>query len=193
MKKIYIWKIIRKIQGFWICYLFSCLTILKWRNSSKCIYGLLWIQIWNLNLQIFCNTFQLNGILNTSAPSTSYYNIISCACALSLYWFLLSVLIDLDRRWARAGDHPRSWRTTVWPTPARQADPLDHVYKIPVPSHSRLCMLRMIHDTFFRIVEPNPLHDLSFCHCSKQTTILAYLGVVWWSCGPCNCYCLLHA
>ena len=32
-------------------------------------------------------------------------------------------------------------------------------------------------DTFFRIVEPIPMHDLSFCHRIKQTTILADLGV----------------
>ena len=89
MKKIYIWKVIRKIQGFWICYLFSCLTILKWRNSSKCIYGLLWIQIWNLNLQFFCNAFLLNGISNTSAPNTFHFNTLSCACALHPYWLLL--------------------------------------------------------------------------------------------------------
>ena len=194
MKKIYIWKVIRKIQGFWICHLFSCLTILKWRNSSKCIYGLLWIQIWNLNLQFFCNAFLLNGINNTSVPSTFHFNTLSCACAFTCILIVTFLhLYDLGRRWARAGDHPRSRRHPVWTIPARQANPIDHVYKIPVPSHSRLCMLRMIHDTFFRIVEPNPLHDLSFCHRSKQTTILAYLGVECWSCGPCNCYCLLHA
>src|SRR3954469_6529561 len=32
-------------------------------------------------------------------------------------------------------------------------------------------------DTFFRIVEPIPMHDLSFCHRIKQTTILADIGV----------------
>src|SRR3954464_554554 len=32
-------------------------------------------------------------------------------------------------------------------------------------------------DTFFRIVETIPMHDPSFCHRIKQTTILADLGV----------------
>src|SRR3954471_8552924 len=36
-------------------------------------------------------------------------------------------------------------------------------------------MITMIR--FYRIVEPIPLHDLSFCHSSKQTTILANVGV----------------
>ena len=52
--------------------------------------------------------------------------------------------------------------------------PFDHVYKIPFPSQSRLGDHR---DTFYRIVEPIPMHDLSFCHRLKQTTILADLGV----------------
>ena len=32
-------------------------------------------------------------------------------------------------------------------------------------------------DTFFRIVEPISMHDLSFCHCIKKTTILVDIGV----------------
>src|SRR3954463_11310949 len=32
-------------------------------------------------------------------------------------------------------------------------------------------------DMFFRIVEPIAMHDLSFCHRFKQTTILADIGV----------------
>src|SRR4051812_48757834 len=42
-----------------------------------------------------------------------------------------------------------------------------------------LCMNRMLPciDSY-RIVEPNPLHDLSFVHSSKQTTILADIGIV---------------
>src|SRR3954469_1344377 len=40
-----------------------------------------------------------------------------------------------------------------------------------------LCMNRMLPciDSY-RIVEPNPLHDLSFVHSSKQTSILADIG-----------------
>ena len=30
---------------------------------------------------------------------------------------------------------------------------------------------------FYRIDEPIPLHELSFCHSSKQTTILADIGI----------------
>ena len=42
-----------------------------------------------------------------------------------------------------------------------------------------LCMIRMLPciDSY-RIVEPNPLHDLSFVHSSKKTKILANIGVV---------------
>jgi len=63
---------------------------------------------------------------------------------------------------------------------SKASSPLfDHVYKIPVPSHSRKCMFRMSPWYVLPLVEPIPLHDLSFCHSSKQTTILADLGVVW--------------
>src|SRR3954466_4479537 len=31
--------------------------------------------------------------------------------------------------------------------------------------------------TFYRIDEPIPMHDLSFCHRIKQTTILADIGI----------------
>src|SRR3954462_8037625 len=42
-----------------------------------------------------------------------------------------------------------------------------------------LCMNRRLPciDSY-RIVEPNPLHDLSFVHSSKQTIILADIGLV---------------
>ena len=39
---------------------------------------------------------------------------------------------------------------------------------------------------FYRIVEPILLHDLSFCHSSKQTTILADSGEVACSGGEAN-------
>src|SRR4051812_24782776 len=56
--------------------------------------------------------------------------------------------------------------------------PIDHVDKNPFLSHSCICI---VYDVtmmrFYHIVEPIPLHDLSFCHSSKQTTILADLGV----------------
>src|SRR3954464_13868371 len=53
---------------------------------------------------------------------------------------------------------------------------------MPIKSHFPLflsCMNRMLPciDSN-RIVEPNPLHDLSFVHSSKQTTILADIGIV---------------
>ena len=54
---------------------------------------------------------------------------------------------------------------------------IDHVDKNPFPSHSRLCMIRSSPCYVLSLVEPIPLHDLSFCHSSKLTTILADLGV----------------
>ena len=47
---------------------------------------------------------------------------------------------------------------------------------------------------FYRIVEPIPLHGLSFCHSSKQTTILADVRI---DCdhvapGTVTAYCMLR-
>ena len=57
--------------------------------------------------------------------------------------------------------------------------PIDHVDKIPLPSQSRLCIVQDDHhdNVSTAIVEPILMHDLSFCHSSKQTTILADVGV----------------
>ena len=46
---------------------------------------------------------------------------------------------------------------------------------------------------FYRIEEPIPLHDLSFCHSSKQTTILANV-VGWYHVTPATAtaYCMLR-
>ena len=61
---------------------------------------------------------------------------------------------------------------------ASNPTPIDHVDKNPVPSHF------LMHDQDGELVSnltaqlnPYPLHDLSFCHSSKQTTILADIGV----------------
>ena len=47
---------------------------------------------------------------------------------------------------------------------------------------------------FYRIVESIPLHDLSFCHSSKQTTILADVGVGCYLVAPATvtAYCMLR-
>ena len=47
---------------------------------------------------------------------------------------------------------------------------------------------------FYRILEPIPLHDLSFCHSSKQTTILADVGVDCYHVAPTTvtAYCMLR-
>src|SRR4051812_34514675 len=56
--------------------------------------------------------------------------------------------------------------------------PIDHVDKTHFPL-ILLCMNRILaYFDSYRIVEPNPLHDLSFVHSSKQTTILADIGIV---------------
>ena len=44
----------------------------------------------------------------------------------------------------------------------------------------------------YRIVEPNPLHDLSFVHSSKQTTILADIGIVCDHVAPANVTAYMH-
>src|SRR3954470_4938544 len=56
-----------------------------------------------------------------------------------------------------------------------------------------LCMIRMLPciDSY-RIVEPNPLHDLSFVHSSKQTSILADIGIVCDHVAPATVIAYMH-
>ena len=78
---------------------------------------------------------------------------------------------------------------------SKASSPLfDHVDKIPVPSHSRKCMFRMSPWYVLPLVEHIPLHDLSFCHSSKQTTILADIGVDYYLVAPATVtdYCMLR-
>ena len=116
----------------------------------------------------------------------------SCACAFKfnvapLCW-CLPPMTDIPRRWS-----PPKKKTTVKThvSSARQANPIGHVYKILLPSQSRLCMfrrsLRHVQSHSWTHSDAWPI----FCHHIKQTTILADLGVDWWACGPYNCYCLL--
>ena len=154
--------------------------------------------IWHnlkLNLEFeFAIQFQYTSIkLNVPQISTLYImDNLSCACA---FYFNVAPLCWWLIRWEtfRDGDHPRRRRRPVNPCNVKQGKqtPIDHVYKILLPSQSRLCMFRR-----------SPRHVLShswthsdawpiFCHHIKQTTILADIGVEWWECGPCNCYCLL--
>ena len=44
----------------------------------------------------------------------------------------------------------------------------------------------------YHIVEPNPLHDLSFVHRSKETTILADIGVVCDHVAPATVTAYMH-
>ena len=67
--------------------------------------------------------------------------------------------------------------TVIETSSARQAAP---PLIMSIKSHFPLfplCMIRMLLciDSY-RLVEPNPLHDLSFVHSSKQTSILADIG-----------------
>ena len=72
-------KIIRKMQGFWIWTLLSCLTNLNWVNSGKHPYAF----NLNSNLEWFCkwlcNTLLLDGIIHTSETLPHLYNITSCS------------------------------------------------------------------------------------------------------------------
>src|SRR3954467_8079095 len=51
------------------------------------------------------------------------------------------------------------------PEPRQQGKqpPIDHADKIPIPSHSLMHKKMFTLYRSFPIVEPNPLHDLSFC------------------------------
>ena len=187
-------KIIRKIQGLWICNLFSCLTILKRANSSKHAYG----SFSNSNLEWFCkwlcNTLLLNGFIHTSGTLPHLYNITSCSTisnehsriqmhlkfidksngvwiciSNAIYSFkmecsthqyhehhhcnLIHVIVHCtlcwsydchvaDRSGAGTRDHPLRWRPVTEPRQQGKQTPIDHVYKIPFPSQSRLCMFR---------------------------------------------------
>ena len=68
-------KIIRKIQGFWIFNLFSCLTKFAWVNSDNNAYEFLLNSNWILNLQFTCNVLHLIGITHTSVAHTSSFNL----------------------------------------------------------------------------------------------------------------------
>ena len=109
----------------------------------------------NLNLQFNCNALQLSWICHKRVPFTSWNNL-SCACAFyfnvaPLCWWLLPVT-DIPRRWSPL-KKKKTVKTRV--SSARQANPIDHVYKIPLPSQSRLCMIRRSPCYwFYRIVEP---------------------------------------
>ena len=107
----------------------------------------------------------------------------SC-CPLLLMFELVTVP---PRRWS-----PPKKKTTVKPRVSSSKasnPPLIMSIKSHFPLSLAYACLGDHRDTFFRIVEPIPMHDLSFCHRIKQTTILADLGVDWWACGPYNCYC----
>src|SRR3954470_21877994 len=150
--------------------------------------------MWSLNLHFKCNTLHLNQMYHKPTPFTSWTTI-SCACAFYFRSCSLLLMIVSGTSFSETvitpeeEDHRKNRVSS-----ARQANPIGHIYKIPIPSQSRLCMIRRslcIDSTAY--LNPYPMHDLSCCHTSKQTTILADIGVVMLSCGPCNCYCLLHA
>ena len=126
-------KIIRKIQGFWICNLFSCLTRFAWVNSGNKAYEFLLNSKWSLNLQNLCNTLHLNGIPHTSVARTPSFNLQPmwfCIVLMLLHWLLF-----VDRSGTGTGGCPLRWRPRYRTSSARQATlpPIDLVDKNPLP------------------------------------------------------------
>ena len=83
--------------------------------------------------------------------------------------------------------------TVIEPRQQAKQPPFDHVDKNPIPSLSRLCMNRMITlCRFYRIVEPISFSWPISCHSSKQTTILADIGVDCDHVAPANVTAYMH-
>src|SRR4051812_35970583 len=111
-----------------------------------------------------------------SLPFTSWNNL-SCACA---FYFdspppLMMIVPVTD--FTRRKSPPK--KKTVKPVYRQQGKqtPLIMSIKSQFPLSLAYACLGDHRDTFYRIVEPIPMHDLSFCHCINQTTILADIGV----------------
>ena len=127
---------------------------LQWTNNSKCNLANL-NNIWSLNLHCKCNTLHLDQMCHKSVAFTSWKTW-SCACAFTFNvapscWWLLPVT-DVPRRWSPP-KKKKTGKTRV--SSARQANPIDHVYKIPLPSQSLLSTIRRSPwYRFYRIIEP---------------------------------------
>src|SRR4051812_19719990 len=104
---------------------------------------------------------------------------LSCACALYLMLITLFVLfarIDVQLE-SEATPFVEDIDTVTEPRQQGKQTPLVISIKSQFPLSLAYACLGDHRDTFFRIVEPIPMHGLSFCHRIKQTTILADLGV----------------
>ena len=160
----YIWKMIRKMQGIQICYFRAWQNSLKWTNSSKCNLDIFeysfGVWIWNSisnQLQLICCNMNL-GHMSTMPCYVSH---LDCALQCDVYTVSFRCLILIDR--SITGRTSRLlWRAVPVLLNFRQANPIDHVYKNPFPSCSRLCMIRWF--TCYRSTASwtHPLHDLSF-------------------------------
>ena len=83
--------------------------------------------------------------------------------------------------------------TVIEPRQQGKQTPIDHVDKNLFPS------LSLMHDQDDHLVSilttqlnPYPLHGLSSCHSSKQTTILADIGVVYDHVAPATVTAYMH-
>ena len=96
----------------------------------------------------FANSLQCTSIKwNWQDINTMYiilYNMIMCLYIVYSYWLLCLLCLLSNRSGAGTRDHPGSWRLPIWPSSARQANPIDHVDKNPLLSHSRLSIVRII-------------------------------------------------
>ena len=72
---------------------------------------------------------------------------------------------------------PEAEDTQFDPPQQGKQTPLIMSIKTQFPLILAYACLGCHHVTVLPLVEPIPLHDLSFCHSNKQTTILADLGV----------------
>ena len=119
----------------------------------------------------------------------------SCEC--TLYFMLILCLPCLSNRsGAGTGGHPLRWRhCCVNPLGKASNPPLIMSIKNHFPLSLAYELSRMI--TLLSILPhswTHPMHDLSSCHSSKQTTILADIGVDWYHVAPATikAYCMLR-
>ena len=125
----------------------------------------------------------------------AHHTTILIICLSIAFIFIPWLLCLLDRSGTGTGGHPLRWRLRDWTSSARQATPpLIMSIKTQFPlflAYAWIGWSPCVYST--ASLNPYPLHGLSSCHSSKQTTILADIGVVCDHVAPAiaTAYCML--
>src|SRR4051812_2342119 len=92
--------------------------------------------MWSLNLQILLQIPHLSGIASHIKAYTSSFNLHPCDCALYLLCYLVCCLSS--RGGTGTGGSPFVEDPEPEPRQQGKQTPIDHVDKIPIPSHVSL-------------------------------------------------------